>query len=362
MSSGLWAQVDPLAGEEARALFARLDGISLSFQGDQKILLGQQNAFLEGRGWRIDNSHRGKPLKSDMHEASGIHPAVFGLDFMEIGHWNREIIIEKIREVYARKGVITLSWHLKTLIDDGIGDNSFFDVSSPVVRHILPGGKAHEKYLGKLAGLISFLNEIKEVPVVFRPWHEHNFSWFWWGANHCTKEEYISLWRFTADHLKQNGIHNLLYAYSPGHLRDDFFDRYPGDDYVDIIGTDFYFKDLRQDTASLGQHPQLQWKKRIIWFLREAEKRNKIPVIAELGQEGMHYERFWTDYFGWPLERQGVQQLTGPDKLPKRGVAWILLWRNDKSSPTHFFGPYPGHKNNDNFMSLLGKGIFQGLE
>lgn len=54
------------------------------------------------------------------------------------------------------------------------------------------------------------------VPVLFRPFHEHTGNGFWWGKGNCTAEEYIALWRFTLEYLRDTkGVHNLLYVYSP---------------------------------------------------------------------------------------------------------------------------------------------------
>lgn len=54
-----------------------------------------------------------------------------------------------------------------------------------------------------------------KVPVLFRPWHEHTGSWFWWGEKLCTPEEYKALWHMTVDILRSDGVDNALYAYSP---------------------------------------------------------------------------------------------------------------------------------------------------
>jgi len=356
-----FSQLDKKATENTKRLYDHLNNLSLSMRNDQKILIGHQNAFTQGQGWSRMNNDVGSDLKSDMHEVAGIHPAVFGLDFLEIGHWNKDFIIEKIKEVDNKGGVITLSWHMPTLIDDGKGDGSFYDSTTKVVTHILPGGKAHQKFLNELNRLILFLKEIKDIPVIFRPFHEHNGSWFWWGKNHCTKSGFIQLWQFTVNYLQKNNIHNLLYAYSPDQIHNDYLDRYPGDDFVDILGVDTYFKSTVMNLWNLGLNPLSEWKNDVVWLLNEATKRNKIPAITEFGEEGIKTEKFWTDYFGWPLEREGIKQITGNNKLPGRGVAYILLWRNDTSNMDHFFGPIPHHKENDNFKSLLTKKIFLGL-
>ncbi len=357
-----WSQIDDHANSETKLLFNRLNKLSLNYKTKQKILIGQQNAFTEGRGWRLDNRDIGAELKSDMETVSGVHPAVNGIDFNEIGDWNKDLIQFHISEVHKRGGVTTLSWHMPTLVDDGKGNNSYNDTSIRVVERILPGGDHHHLFNSKLNKLVKFFKELKGIPVIFRPWHEHNFSWFWWGKDHSTREEYIKLWRYTVEYLKSNNVHNLLYAYSPNHINGDYLDRYPGDEYVDIMGVDHYFVDPTFDQNTFGPYPLYNWKKDVIWLCEEASKRNKIPAITEFGQEGLTYKKFWTDYFGWPLEKEGILQITGPDSLPAKGIAYIMVWRNDIKDAKHFFGPFPGQFNNNNFMDLMSKRIYQGLK
>src|SRR5690606_31336459 len=95
---------------------------------------------------------------------------------------------------------------------------------TPSVSDVLPGGGKHADFLLQLDLLADMLNEQKvffsKIPVIFRPWHEHNGDWFWWGKGNCTEEEYIALFRFTVDYLKdKKGIHHLLYAFSPDRSR-----------------------------------------------------------------------------------------------------------------------------------------------
>ena len=82
-----------------------------------------------------------------------------------------------------------------------------------------------------------------KIPVIFRPWHEHTGSWFWWGQNLCTADQYKALWRMTHDRMHARGVKNLLYAYSPGSEPKDstaYLERYPGDDIIDLVGFDTY--------------------------------------------------------------------------------------------------------------------------
>ena len=75
------------------------------------------------------------------------------------------------------------------------------------------------------------------IPVIFRPFHELNGSWFWWGGKNCTPEEIKQLYRFTVAYLRdQKNVHNLLYAYNTDRFttKEDYLERYPGDEWVDI--------------------------------------------------------------------------------------------------------------------------------
>ena len=93
------------------------------------------------------------------------------------------------------------------------------------------------------------------VIVLFRPFHEMNGGWFWWGAQSDTSPsvaEFVELWRYVHDYVvKQKQLTNILWVYSPensetvnvnypwGLLKPTAF-FYPGDSYVDVIGIDYY--------------------------------------------------------------------------------------------------------------------------
>ncbi|KFI58580.1 glycoside hydrolase family 26 protein [Bifidobacterium cuniculi] len=102
------------------------------------------------------------------------------------------------------------------------------------------------------------------VPIAFRPLHENNGSWFWWGATHASTAEYKELFRYIVDYLRDaKGVHNLPYAYSPtGSFNGDptnYLATYPGDAWVDLLGYDQYMSsgtvDTRNAEAGRCQNP-----------------------------------------------------------------------------------------------------------
>ena len=79
----------------------------------------------------------------------------------------------------------------------------------------------------------------KKVPVIFRPWHEMNGGWFWWGANSCTAYQYNMLYIKTYVTLIKAGCNNIVWAWSPNlgseKTVEAFLERFPGEQYVDMV-------------------------------------------------------------------------------------------------------------------------------
>ena len=90
------------------------------------------------------------------------------------------------------------------------------------------------------------LKELQEenVPVLWRPLHEFDGGWFWWGK--CGPQLFIQLWRLMYDRFTNlHQLNNLIWVlgYS-GEMRDGW---YPGDAYVDCIGGDAYSDGIHEE-------------------------------------------------------------------------------------------------------------------
>jgi mannan endo-1,4-beta-mannosidase len=319
--------VDSLATIETYNLFTNLKSLS-----EYKIIFGHQDATAYGVNWK------GDPNRSDVKDVTGSHPGVYGWDFAGVTTSNgqfRDYEIHKlVTEAYDRGGVNTFSWHYA----NPVTGESFYDTTK-AVKHILPGGMKHNKYKSDLKRIAEFAESLtgsdgSKVPVIFRPFHEFDGSWFWWGDDYCSREEFVSLWRFTVDYLKDSlDVHNFLYAFSPDRLfysREDYLLKYPGDNYVDILGMDNYY-----DFTPMGDG--LEWltdKLRIISEL--TEEKNKVAAFTETGSEGIKDSTWWTNKLLKVIEDPGVN------------IAYVLVWRNAHNN--HFYAPFPGHKSADDFI------------
>jgi len=323
---------DPQATKETKYLFSNLMSLS-----NNHLLFGHQETTAYGIGWWDEDE------KSDVNDVCGSFPAVYGWDAgnLELGSLQNVdgVIVERmrfwIRAAYERGGIHTFSWHSTNPVSGG----GFTDVTK-AVSHIVPGGAYHDDYKLQLDRLASFFKSLRaeagnSIPIIFRPFHENTGSWFWWGKDHCTAGEFISLWQFTVEYLRdEKGVHNLLYAYSPDSSpsgsREEYMRRYPGDNYVDVLGIDDYGYFHRGDSSN-----GLQWLRMIVDL---AHDNNKVAAITELGLD-LENENCWTNFLN-PVKNDTVA----------KGIAWILVWRN--ANTDHFFAPYPGQASVPDFLQF----------
>lgn len=320
------------AAPQTQALYHNLKKYASSH-----ILFGQEDALAYGLNWREDKD------RSDIKDVSGSHPALIGWDLSKLGQtkWNIDTVdFRKMRKwmkkAYKMGCVNTISWHL----DNPKTGGSTWD-KTPAVASILPGGEKHDFYLSRLDLVAKYIRKLRtgflaseRIPIIFRPFHEHTGSWFWWGKDHCTPEEYVQLWRFTADYLREKkGLNNLLFAYSPDgtETEEEYMERYPGDDYVDIMGFDYYIhnNEVRKNPEELV--------KRVKVLVDLAERHDKIPAITESGFETIPDPDFWTDFL--------LSSFKSDPAVQK--IAYFMVWRNARKD--HHYGPYPGHQSAENF-------------
>ena len=152
---------------------------------------------------------------------------------------------------------------------------------------------------------IKDLNEFigEEIPIIFRLWHECEDSWQWWGASMVEVEDYKEFFRLTVDKINYYSESNsILYGYCTDRHFDSSFSkgfgaydlRYPGDNYVDIVGYDDY---------SMGHPNYLQEgisKMKVVSSFAKAHK--KPAFIWESGNESGDADYFntWVSVFNTP--------------------------------------------------------------
>jgi len=329
-SSTKIALADESADASTKYLLARINEIS-----KMGYAFGHQDATAYGLDWKSD----GNIYRSDVNEVSGDFPAVYGFELghLELGHTqnldsvNFGLMSNLIQRAHKEGGIITLSWHP----DNPVTKQSAWD-PSPAVTQVLKGGSLHPEYKAWLFKVANFLNDLKtksgNIPIVFRPYHEMNGSWFWWGKGSCTPEEFKMLWKETFELLtKTYGVHNLLYCYSTDAVNseEEYLRYYPGDEYVDILGMDLYQHGTSKEYIEI-------LNTNLSILARVAKEKNKPHALTEGGLNMVTVDDWWTQI----LDKNIVN----------KGLSWALFWRN--AWPNHYYAPFKGQKSSDDFKKF----------
>lgn len=329
----------------AQNLFAQLDSVVKSGH----FYFGHHDDTAYGHDWKYVDGN------SDVKLITGEYPGLMNWDLGMLEYDSTknldgvpfDFIRQEIAKQSARGGVNAISWHPRNPMDGG----SSWDTEAEPLHALATDSVLSAKmdsWIGKTADFILSLKDENgnAIPVIFRPWHENSGSWFWWGAGHATPEEYIDLWHRTRRIFDEKGVDNVLWAYSPDKdlTPEQYFSTYPGDEYVDILGTDIYHFGGEEGVAEY----QARIKNQLPYVAEEAAKRGKLVAFTETGLEGLEIP----DWYSRVL-------LPSIQDLP---IAYVCVWRNamEEMKPGHFYAPYPGHPAEDDFRKFhdSGKPLF----
>jgi mannan endo-1,4-beta-mannosidase len=278
--------VDPLASPEARDLLSRLYGL----QG-KVTLSGQHNQM-----W-----HMSEPSER-IHRITGKYPTIWG------GEWGfsderhdtdnvkyRPRLIEQIKENHAAGRIIVLTYHQAS---PTVGEPC--DFQGGVICKITdadwdailePGTPLHaawEEHADRLAEAIQALQR-ENIPVIFRPYHEMNGDWFWWGG---IPGRFQALWDMIYNRFVQyHRLHNLLWAWTSDRPWPGVEAYYPGAHKADILGADIYPLEGRPEV-----YPQE-------WY-------DRMRVVAA----------------GKPLALSEMGVLPTAEKLRTQPWSWFMCW------------------------------------
>lgn len=317
-----FAQSDPQATRETRALYSNLRKV-----GQKHLIYGHHNTVVQGQTWK----HEYESIdRSDVKTATGTFPALYGFDFNRGIHKHEK----QVKAIFKRGGIITYSWHARNPLNMGAPE----DATGNPLQNLMPGGKGNQVWSGWLDEMADYFQSLEvdgvKVPIIFRPFHENTGDWFWWGAKHCTPEEYKAAWRYTVDYLRGKGVHNLLMAYSPSKpSRYGYEERYPGDDYVDIIGFDHYYRSDQLDSFMADCRMVVDF----------SEARGKVPAATEIGPKDSLVAVTRSDWFTGEFLAALKE-----DPVACR-LAYMMTWMNsDRKNSV----PLPGQRNHEDYLKF----------
>ncbi|WP_308637169.1 glycosyl hydrolase [Paenibacillus silvisoli] len=187
-----------------------------------------------------------------IQQVTGKQPAIRGFDLLSYTHATEteEPTEHKLLEIDENKGsiesaiawtnehngIVTLTWHWYA--PTGGKDKTFYtkntDFNLPLA--LTPGTDEHQLLLADLDTVADQLKRLRDanVPVLWRPLHEADGGWFWWGA--FGPEPCKQLWRLMYDRFTNlHQLNNLIWVWN-SHVPS----WYPGEDETDIDSCDIY--------------------------------------------------------------------------------------------------------------------------
>lgn len=178
---------------------------------------------------------------SYIQEVSGHLPAILGLDYISNDFSG---VNTRARVWHEKGGIVSICWHWG-IPPYGLGYPSSQE-SVDMTELLTPGTSLYQGLLDNLDAVANALKELCEakIPVLWRPLHEFDGAWFWWGKGGA--EPFKALWRLMYErYTNLHKLNNLIWVLGYSHeMRDGW---YPGDAYVDCIGADAYTEGIHED-------------------------------------------------------------------------------------------------------------------
>ena len=248
--------VSPNASPEAKALLQLLYNLSGKY-----TLTGQHNfASAHDRNSKFAAEYSGKT------------PVIWSTDFGfakegdKDSHLKREDMVQEAIAQYKKGSIVALCWHavpptanepvtfqplpgadtlMLASVQGKLTDQQFKDI-------LTPGTALHKHWEEQVDSIAFYMKQLQNahVPVLWRPYHEMNGGWFWWG-NRIGKYSTEALYRQIFDRLvNYHKLNNLIWVWSvdrPSKPGMEFTNFYPGNKYLDILALDVYGSDFKQD-------------------------------------------------------------------------------------------------------------------
>jgi mRNA-degrading endonuclease HigB of HigAB toxin-antitoxin module len=194
-------------------------------------------------------------------------------------------------------------------------DQQFKDV-------LTPGTRLYKRWRAQVDSIAFYLKKLQDahVPVLWRPYHEMNGKWFWWGGR-IGKYSTASLYRQLFDRLvNYHKLNNLIWMWSvdrPVKPEMQFSDFYPGGEFFDIISLDVYREDFNQSyydslivlskgkplvLAEVGNPPTLEilknqskWAFYVIWagMVRNTMKKHHLELVNDARILSLEDSVYW---------------------------------------------------------------------
>ena len=325
-------------------------------QYGHKTLAGQQHEVSKNLPF---------PGQDYLEKSGGLSPAIRGSDFIEyspsriqFGANPNHETEQTIAWAQQTGGIVTMMWHWNAPTDlinqpgkewwRGFRtDATTFDLSAALAD---PAGQDYQLLLRDIDAIGGKLEKFQAagVPVLWRPLHEAQGGWFWWGAH--GPDTFKSLWALMYDRLtNEHNLHNLIWEFTSSAAEDGFLDWYPGDAMVDMIGLDIY---TDPSSSMSGQWADIleQYNGRKLIALSET---GTLPDPDLLAQWGIDWSYFspWNGQFVDAFTAAQLQATLGHEDVITLDQLPVLPWNSNGTFLSADFN-FTGNVDADDLVTL----------
>jgi mannan endo-1,4-beta-mannosidase len=199
---------NPKANAQARAVLDYFHELSARKEG-KRVLSGQFSDFGNGANLRIMRR---------VNDQAAHWPALIGVDYADFprGAVTTKVPNQVALDYWKQGGFVTVMAHLYNPANPKGG--GLRDKGVDLAALLQPGTDTHQRWMQELDLIADGLRELQDagVVVLWRPFHEKNGGWFWWGAKE--PQQFIAVWRHMFDYFTNTkSLNNLLWVYGPNH-------------------------------------------------------------------------------------------------------------------------------------------------
>ncbi|MEK5034485.1 glycosyl hydrolase [Paenibacillus sp. FSL R7-0302] len=232
--------INPSASKEASALLSYLHDLS------GKGMISGQHDYLESPD----------EFNNKLRTTTGRYAVLHGYELGAIGNQSkatiakqRQAVVDSAIRWHKGGGIVAMTFHQNlpgtapvwTNVQKPLSQNQF-------KQYVTPGTPQYKALIAELDEVAKYLGELRDagVPVLWRPYHEMNGGWFWWGQ----KDDFVKLWDLVYDRMvNTHKLNNLLWVWNPNapnKSSEPYAAYFPGTAKVDILAADIYDNDFKQ--------------------------------------------------------------------------------------------------------------------
>lgn len=227
---------------------------SLPAKSSNRVLVGQHVSSVR---WIVQGY---SDYIESLIPVTGDAPALMGVDLSGLNDLDWAMTKNRILDHWNKGGLVTIGWHMANPWTGGDSwDTNEADLTELLRDNSVVALSTWRPMIDQAATALKSLEDAGVI-VLFRPFHEMNGGWFWWGrdAHPGDADPFIKLWQWLYDTLTETkSLGNLIWVYSANRATGSggvepvsFY--YPGTDYADIVGVDVYY-----DTIYIPSYAEL---------------------------------------------------------------------------------------------------------